>query len=264
MITTLILLCVLTVPRPVTAAANTVSTLSRVTNVRVSDVTVNEATIRWDRHNKALKYEVKIYNNDELVETSKTTRRRLNVTDLASATDYSVKVRALRGKKTGKWSKTVNFTTIADESLYDQYSAVSGNFSGDWQNITFGTTGDATTVVEVSPDGNASFTVDLGGFVFGLLDPAAKTYTSTYDDTGIVFTATDDDLFGDLSITIVVNDNDTAQITFSGVDVPVAGISSISADGTLYPDSLDMNYIITFSDESTAIGIFSLTKTESL
>lgn len=98
--------------------------------------------------------------------------------------------------------------------------------------------------------------------MFGLLDPDPKTYESTYDETGVVFTAEDDDLFGDLTIAIIANDNDTAQITFEGLEIPVAGIASLTADGTLYTDSLDMNYLITFTDEATADGVFNLTETE--
>jgi hypothetical protein len=206
---------------------------------------------------------VRILAGDDTVVQRKTERRRLTVSNLTADTDYSAQVRAIRGQRKSKWSKAKEFTTATTTSdLYEQYSAVAGSYSGGWQNITYGTTGDATTVVEIDEDGRAAFTLDLGGLVFGLLDPDAKSYESTYDESGVVFTAEDDDLFGDLTITILANNNDTAQINWESTNIPVAGISTLTADGTLYSDSLDMNYEITFSDDSTATGIFTLTKTE--
>lgn len=267
MIITLTLFWMLFNPAAATASVSadiqTNTQLSRVTGVTVQDITDATAVVRWSKHAKALKYQVRVKQGTQVVTKTKTTRRRLALSDLSADTTYTVQVRALRGQKLGKWSQAIEFATTAAESpYYDDYKAVAGDFSGSWQNLTFGTSGDTTTSVEIDPDGRAAFTLDLGGFVFGLLDPAAKTYESTYDESGVVFTAEDDDLFGDLTITIVSNGNDTAQITFTGVDVPVAGIDSITADGTLYSDSLDMDYQITLEDTTLADGIFNLTKTE--
>lgn len=260
MIITLTLLWVLLHPTVATAST---TDLSKVTGVAVQDITDTTAVVRWSKHAKALKYQVRVKQGSEVVTKTKTTRRRLTLSALSGDTVYTVQVRAIRGQKLGKWSQAVEFTTItADSPYYDDYKDIAGDFSGSWQNLTFGTTGDTTTNVEIDPDGRAAFTIDLGGFVFGVLDPDAKTYESTYDESGVVFTAEADDLFGDLTITIVSNGNDTAQITFTGTNVPVIGIDSITADGTLYSDSLDMNYQITLEDTTLAEGIFNLTKTE--
>ena len=248
-------------PHTTTLASNQ---LVKVTGVTVSDVTTTEAEVTWKKQAAALKYQVRVKDAQGVVVVKqKTDRRRLTVTGLTAGTTYSVQVRAMRKAKTGPWSKAVAFTTVAEEtSLYDDFKAVAGTSTGEWQNLTYGTSGDATTVVEVNPDGTTAFTLDLGGLVFGLLDPDAKTFASTYDETGAVFTAEDDDLFGDVTITIVNNGNDTAQITFEGLNVPVAGISSLTAEGTLYDDSVDLDYTITFADTLTAEGVMNLTKAE--
>ena len=239
-------------------------TLEKVKNVAVTDITTTEAEVTWKKQSAALQYQVRVKDNaGDVVKKKKTERRRLTITGLDGGTTYTVQVRALRKAKAGAWSKAVEFTTDTEENAsYDDYKAVAGTSSGEWQNLTYGTSGDATTMVEVHSDGTTAFTLDLGGLVFGLLDPDAKTFESTYDETGAVFTAEDDDLFGDVTITIVNNGNDTAQITFEGLNVPVAGISSLTAEGTLYDDSVDLDYTITFADTLTANGVMNLTKAE--
>lgn len=236
--------------------------LERVTNVSVSDRTTSAATINWKKQTAATQYQVRLRDvQGDVIRKRKTDSRHLTLTGLEADTSYQVQVRALSNAKSGAWSKTVPFSTKADTNpSYDDYKAVAGSSSGSWQNLTYATSGDTTTTVEIDPDGRAAFTLDLGGLVFGLLDPDPKTYESTYDETGTVFTAEDDDLFGDLTITIVPNGNDTAQITLEGLNVPVVGISQITADGTLYDDSVDMDYQITFIDTLTAEGVMNLTK----
>lgn len=242
------------------------SKLEKVIGVTVSDITTTGAEVTWKKQSAALQYQLRVKDAaGTVVQKKKTERRRLTVSNLSANTAYSVQVRAIRKAKTGPWSKAVAFTTLAeaeDTSLYDDFKAVAGTSTGLWQNLTYGTSGDASTVVEVNPDGTTAFTLDLGGLVFGLLDPEAKTYESTYDETGAVFIAEDDDLFGDVTITIVNNGNDTAQITFEGLNVPVAGISSITAEGTLYDDSVDLDYTITFADTLTANGVMNLTRVQ--
>lgn len=239
-------------------------TLEKVTGVAVSDVTTTQAEVTWKKQSAALQYQVRVKDEfGDAVLKKKTERRRLTIKELDPNTVYGVQVRALHKTKSGAWSKLVLFATDAETNpSYDDYKAVAGTSTGEWQNLTYGTSGDSSTVVEVNPDGTTAFTLDLGGLVFGLLDPDAKTYESTYDETGAVFTAEDDDLFGDVTITIENNGNDTAQITFEGLNVPVAGISSITAEGTLYDDSVDLDYTITFVDSLTATGVMNLTKTE--
>lgn len=236
--------------------------LAQVKGVKILDTSDSAATIRWQRVKRATHYQVRVVDTaGSVVAQRKTKKRTTTFTDLQNATDYSVQVRAVRGQHKGAWSEAVVFSTkAAEESLYDQYKVVAGTFTGQWQNLTFGTSGDVTTVVEIDEDGRAAFTIDLGGLVFGLIDPDPKTYESTYDATGVVFTAQDDDLFGDLTITITVNDNDTANVVFTSTDNPNTGISGLNADGTLYADALDLDYQIIFSDESTADGIMNLTQ----
>lgn len=236
--------------------------LEKVTGVQVTDMTTSTATMSWKKQTSAERYQVRLRDADgNTVSKQKTKKLTLTLIDLDPDTTYSVQVRALRNSKTGKWSKLHEFSTTSETNpSYEDYKAVAGTSTGEWQNTTYGTSGGSTTTVEIDPDGRAAFTLDLDGLVFGLLNPDPKTYESTYDETGVVFTAEDDDLFGDLTITIVPNEDDSAQISFEGLNVPVVGISQINADGILTANSVDMNYEITFVEAFTAEGVMSLTK----
>ncbi len=244
-------------------------TLPKVKGVTVVEATTTTVTVRWQERASATKYKVRVLKDDDkVVAVTSTKKTRLTMLGLQPETAYQAQVRMIKNKRSGPWSKKVNFTTKAEEqenddtSLYDKYKLVAGDYTGQWQNLTFGSNGDTSVTMTVEPDGAASFTIDLGGMVFGLLDPDSKTYSGTYNETGAVFSAVDDDLFGDLTITVVANDNDTANIILAGVDIPVTDIDGISATGTLYTDSLDLEYIVTFEDQSTADGVMNLTKTE--
>lgn len=241
-------------------------TLPKVKGITATEVTAQTVQLQWDARKQATKYNVRVRNGEAVAAQISTKQTQVTIEDLQADTDYSAQVRLLKGKRKGPWSKAVQFTTKAnksddDSALYDQYKGAAGTYTGEWQNLTFGTTGDTSMVVEIEPTGSAEFTIDLDGFVFGLINPDPKTYASVYDADGIIFSAQDDDLFGDLTIAVEPNDNDTAQFEITALDIPMGDIDQLEATGTLYTDSLDLNYTITFNDTTTAEGILNLTKT---
>ena len=60
-----------------------------------------------------------------------------------------MQVRAIRKAKNWAWSKAVAFETVAETNAsYDDYKAVAGSSTGEWQNLTYGTSGDVTTEVK--------------------------------------------------------------------------------------------------------------------
>lgn len=140
-------------------------------------------------------------------------------------------------------------------AAYETAKAFAGTYSGSWTNTTFGSTGATTATVVINADGTASFTVDLDGLVFGLLDPPPKTLAGTYDENGAAFQITGDDLFGDL--TIIIN---RGAISFSGIDIPFSDIDAVSAEGIITPTEVNMNYTVNFPGGSLANGVLILTK----
>lgn len=141
-------------------------------------------------------------------------------------------------------------------SGYEQFISLAGEWRGSWTNTTFGSTGGVSATIIVNEDGTASFTVDIGGLVFGLIDPAPKTFTGTYGSQGIIFQAQGDDLFGDVTITI----SPEGEIAFQGQNIPVPGFDSVTADGTITAEETSGTYIVNFAGGGSAQGVFNLVK----
>lgn len=240
----------------------------QVTKLTVVEVTTESVKLRWQHQRGVKKYHVRLLDADDGVLSTVVAKKRLKtIAGLAPDTTYGAQVRAVKRSKKGPWSSKVEFATEAEledddgqEDLYEKYAVVNGTYSGGWNNLTYSTSGDTEAVIVVQPDGNASFILDLGGMVFGMFDPDPATYSSTYDADGIVFTATEDPVFGTLTITVVVNDDGTAQVTLDAQNVPTAGIETVTATGTLTQDALEMNYTIGFVLGASADGTFTLEK----
>lgn len=239
----------------------------QVAKLKVVEVTTESVKLRWQHQQGVKKYHVRLLDADDGVLSTVVAKKRLKtIAGLTPDTTYGAQVRAVKGSKKGPWSTTVEFVTEAEpdddgqEELYEKYSVVNGTYSGGWNNLTYSTSGDTEAVIVVQPDGNASFILDLGGMVFGMFDPDSAIYSSAYDTDGIVFTATEDPVFGTLTITVVVSDDGTAQVTLDAQNVPTAGIETVTATGTLTENAIDMEYTIGFILGATADGIFTLEK----
>ena len=90
--------------------------------------------------------------------------------------------------------------------------------------------------------------------MFGLIDPPPKEFAGTYDSSGATFQVQDDDLFGDVTITVSAE----GTISFEGTDVPVPGIDSVSAEGTITAAAIEMSYAVTFPGGGTAEGVMRM------
>lgn len=150
--------------------------------------------------------------------------------------------------------KTSDYCT--PDSLYQGYAAYAGTWSGSWTNNTFGSTGSITGQLAVARNGTAQLVLDAGGFVFGLIDPAAKTFSGTYNEDAMTFTGTGDDVFGNLSMTFAAS----GSVTVSGLDVPASSIDTLTANGTVTATNLNVNYTLTFGGLTYAEGTISLVK----
>lgn len=146
--------------------------------------------------------------------------------------------------------------TATEDTGYEQARAFAGEWSGSWENTTFGSSGDAHASIDVQPDGTATFTVDLDGMVFGMLDPDPMTYEGTYNADGATFEAPGDPLFGDLTIFVVPG----GEVTINGELVPIEGIASLSASGNISEDTIELEYTVVFTGGGEAMGVLNLTK----
>ncbi len=139
---------------------------------------------------------------------------------------------------------------------YEQLLVFAGEWSGAWNNDTFGSTGAITLSIVVNEDGTWSATLDIDGPVFGANDPTARTVSGTYDASGATGQLQGDDVFGDVTLSATLD----GTIVIAATNIPAAGIASLTAEGTATPDGIAMTYTVTFDDGTTAEGTGTLTK----
>lgn len=134
-----------------------------------------------------------------------------------------------------------------------------GNWNGQWTNTTFNSTGAAHLEVTADTEQKTvQFVIDVDGNVLGGSDPDPITLGGTYNDAGITIESTIN-TFGDLTLTIDAEGN----INGTAVNVPNQYIEKIDFNGTATPETITINYTVTFTADAgggTAAGIFTLNK----
>lgn len=111
--------------------------------------------------------------------------------------------------------------------------------------------------IEINEDGTASFTFGLSdtaqGAPFGVLGLDARTLECTHAAAGLIVTVRGDDLFGDMDVTISPNGDLVAEAT-------MAGVTSLSVEGSFDCSGLNITYTVGFPEGSDASGSATLTR----
>ena len=140
----------------------------------------------------------------------------------------------------------------ASASPYDAAMKMAGSWVGEWNNLTFGSSGSTTAEIDVREDGTATITFDLNGNVFGLFDPPPLTFEISFDADGLTYEQEGHPLLGDLTLT--VGDGAWSLVTVA----ESAGIA-VGVEGTLSPESIEATYTVGAPDGSwSADGTFEL------
>lgn len=139
---------------------------------------------------------------------------------------------------------------------FETFSAFAGGWVGEWNNTTFGSTGEITAAGSLDEGGTGGGLLDIGGMVFGAVDPDTDDFTATYDDDVLTIEKLGDDVFGDVTITITLD----GQLTMEATNVPDESIESVTGEGTITADQVDVTYTVTFTDGTTAEGTTKLTR----
>lgn len=86
---------------------------AKVTGVTVSARTYNSITVKWKKAKRAKKYQIgyKVNGGTWKYKKVKSKYKSKKITGLSQYKKYSIRVRALNGKKKGKWSSTVSAYT---------------------------------------------------------------------------------------------------------------------------------------------------------
>jgi hypothetical protein len=144
---------------------------------------------------------------------------------------------------------------LEDED-YQRALEMAGEWEGTWVNNTFSSTGAASLLIEVNPSGLATLTLDLDGFIFGMLDPDPVTYTANFGGGRVDLDVSDDPVFGDFLASGLAD----GTIAIEAELIPIEGIASLTAEGTFTPQQIFLSYNVEFLGGGDANGVVILTK----
>jgi hypothetical protein len=120
--------------------------------------------------------------------------------------------------------------------------ALAGNWSGTWNNTTFGSSGPAALALSVN-EAAQTFTASLtlGGNVFGVGLPGPVAFSGSYAGVNGTISGTST-TFGTYSITVTPTGNLNGTLSA----VPVTGVGTITVTGTVGLTQIQFNYGFTF------------------
>lgn len=139
-------------------------------------------------------------------------------------------------------------TTVATETTVDEAAgrvamaeALEGEYEGEWNNLTFGSSGAAEGVVAV--DGTlVTVTLMLGGNVFGVGSP--DPVVLEFDLSEPPPYTTESELFGEATIDI----DEAGMLDFEAESITSLGGMSLLVEGTVTADGFDVVYRIVQGD----------------
>lgn len=131
-----------------------------------------------------------------------------------------------------------------------------GNWAGTWNNTTFGSSGPSASTISIdAPTMMLTFSLDLGGNVFGGGDPPAENFTGPISASGFNVSGMSA-LFGDLTLTV----DSQGNLTGSGQNIASPNVSRADFSGTVTETTMNLNYVLQLKPNGTAQGTISFTK----
>ncbi|MEM1110824.1 MAG: hypothetical protein AAGI11_02855 [Pseudomonadota bacterium] len=134
-----------------------------------------------------------------------------------------------------------------------------GRWSGRWTNTSFSSVGALRMTATQRSNNRARVTVDLDGFVGGLLDPEPQSVNATIRNNGDITYSGQIDVNGSPG-TLEFRLRPNGNLSISMPDLPVAGFRSFSATGTLRGGVGFLEYEVEFSPTGSARGTVSATR----
>jgi hypothetical protein len=132
---------------------------------------------------------------------------------------------------------------------------LAGDWVGEWNNTTFGSTGSIEVTVIVDTEvGFLLANTDIGGSVFGQVDPEPRTFELDLV-TGPPYERRSG-LLGEFTIVI----GEDGSFTLTADDVSAEGIATMTITGTLGLAEFSATYVIGFEGGGTAEGTIEVAK----
>lgn len=133
-----------------------------------------------------------------------------------------------------------------------------GRYVGAWTNTTFGSTGKAVIMIQVSGT-NANLVFDMDGFVFGQVDPPIINMPGTVQGDVIQIDNHGIGIFGDIKGSV---DATRGTLTATLTNVPGGFIRQVTAVGTITNAVINLDYTVDFnsapSSTNPARGIMTV------
>jgi len=149
---------------------------------------------------------------------------------------------------------TTTTTTEAPNPLLEMARAVEGSWTGEWNNITFGSTGPITgdfTLDEAAME--LVVNSDVGGFVFGASDPDPEMFTlpiSAGDHSGT------SPAFGDWTLSI----DESGAFKLVAINITTLPGGTFTLEGNLSDSGVDATYTVDFGAGEPAVGEVTMVK----
>lgn len=148
-------------------------------------------------------------------------------------------------------------TTVGVDPIIEAAKVTIGEYTGDWTNTTFGSTGPMTASIDISDDGTVTLVMDLGGFVFGESDPDPEVLVFGVLEV-VQGVDVESAVFGTMTLKQSLD-----GLTMSALDVPSTSIGSVEIVVNLGSDgAVTGTYEIVFEGETVigAEGVFTLSR----
>lgn len=131
-----------------------------------------------------------------------------------------------------------------------------GLWTGTWTNTSFGSTGSVSVNIVDNGNGTVAVTVDLGGFVGGILDPDPRTDNVTINADGSASYSSTQDMLGELNITV----SSSGELQISTPDIPTTGFDSFTIGGNVTNTSASLSGTVIFTGGGSASAVVNATK----
>ena len=131
-----------------------------------------------------------------------------------------------------------------------------GTWTGRWTNTTFGSSGSVLVEIIDNGDGTLTVTVDLGGFVGGLIDPDPESDIVSVNADGSVNYNGSHDMLGELNVSV----SGDGQLEIDTPNIVTSGFDDFSVTGTVTETMANLSTSVNFTGGGSATGTVTATK----
>ena len=150
-----------------------------------------------------------------------------------------------------------NRVFFLDPDFINLANVLPGTWEGEWNNLTFGSSGAITITLTARNNGTIDYVFDIDGNVFGQADP--PPVSGNLPVTGA--TSSDEMVeFNGQMVRVIssLSENGLIEVRIPNLGIP--GLDSFEATGTFGRRLIDMEYAVNFTTGAPAVGTIEVRK----